>query len=196
MSGFLCGLAAGGPVLIVLDDLHNAGDSTIELLHSLRTRITTTPLLVIGTVRSVEGAGVRTALRATAHPLEVGALPASAVASLATAAGHPALADEITNRTGGHALFVVELLRGLDAGTRLPGSLHDAVDERLQTLGDDAVLRAAAVLGSAFEPRPRRERRRHRGRRGAARMRARVRRRAADRRPALSTSSPTTSCAR
>ena len=58
-------------------------------------------------------------------------------------------------RTAGLPLFVVEVLRALahgDAG--LPPSLQSAVVERVARTGEDTerLLRAAAVLGSAFDP--------------------------------------------
>jgi hypothetical protein len=57
--------------------------------------------------------------------------------------------------TRGHPLFVVETIRGLAAGeSGIPGTLRDAILQRVARAGDraDTLLRAAAVLGSSFEP--------------------------------------------
>jgi DNA-binding SARP family transcriptional activator len=155
VCAFLAGLAAGTPLLVVLDDLHNAGRSTVELLHYLRTRLPTSRLLILATVRSAEGAATIQALEPVATRIDVGGLPAPAVHALAAAAGQARLAGEITRRSGGNALFVVEILRGLTEGIDLPESLQAAVLARVAGLGPvaHAVLRAGAVLGAAFDPR-------------------------------------------
>jgi predicted ATPase len=155
VSAFLCGVGRRQPLLLVLDDLHNAGHSMIELLHFLRLRLPSARLLVLATVRADEGADVINALASVAGRVELGPLPAAAVRRLAAAAGRSDLAEEIVRRTGGHALFVVEILRGLASGERgLPQSLQAAVLTRVARTGDqtEVILRAGAVLGSAFDP--------------------------------------------
>jgi tetratricopeptide (TPR) repeat protein len=85
----------------------------------------------------------------------VGPLGADAVGRLARRAGQGELAGPILQRTGGHTLFVVEVLRALAAGdTGVPGSLRDAVQARLHRTGTAAetLLRAASVLGPAVDP--------------------------------------------
>ena len=54
----LCGLAVRRPVLLVLDDLQNAGRATVELLHYLARHARRARLLVISTIRAEEGAAV------------------------------------------------------------------------------------------------------------------------------------------
>jgi DNA-binding SARP family transcriptional activator len=155
VSTFFCRLADVTPLLLILDDLQNAGRSTLELLHYFRTRLGTARLLVVGTVRRAEGAAVLRALAPVATQVEVGALPAEGVRALAAAAGQPELAEQIVRRTRGHALFVVEILRGLTSGSTLPESLQSAVVARIRGLDPPAedVLRAGAVLGTNFDPR-------------------------------------------
>jgi DNA-binding SARP family transcriptional activator/tetratricopeptide (TPR) repeat protein len=143
------------PVLIALDDLQNAGRSTIELLHYLSRHSANARVLVAGTVRAEEGSDVLGPLGAVAARIDLGPLPADAVSSLAAAAGRADQTDEIMRRTRGHTLFVVETLRALVAGTTgIPESLEAAVLERVRRAGREVedVLRAAAVLGVAFEP--------------------------------------------
>jgi DNA-binding SARP family transcriptional activator/tetratricopeptide (TPR) repeat protein len=151
--GFLSGLAGDRTVLVVLDDLHNSGSSTTEVLHYLRTVLPTTRLMVAATVRTESGSEAIATLAEVADTVRVGPLPRTAVHQLAIAAGRGDRADEIARRTGGHALFVTEILRG--DPNALPATLQSAVLARVAASGHavDTLLRAAAVLGAAFEPR-------------------------------------------
>ena len=56
VAAVLRGLAAERPTLLLLDDLHNAGLATVELLHYLARRAGGARLLVSATVRAEEGA--------------------------------------------------------------------------------------------------------------------------------------------
>ncbi len=154
VSVFLCELARVRPVLLQLDDLHNAGESSIELLHFLRTVLPSAAVLVVATVRTDEGAELLATLAPVATRLEVGPLAPSAVRALAVAAGRGHRADEIVQRTGGHALFVAEILRGADDDDAIPATLQVAVLTRTARLGRSAtaLLRAGAVLGASFDP--------------------------------------------
>lgn len=155
VSALLAGLARSAPVLVFLDDLHNAGTSTIELLHFLRTALPTSRVLVVATVRTEEGGDAIAALAPVATTVEVGPLSRAAIGLLAAAAGQAHRADEIANRTGGHALFVAEVLRTTTADESVPATLQAAVLTRVARAGTDVetLLRAGAVLGAAFEPR-------------------------------------------
>src|SRR5262249_3366662 len=80
---------------------------------------------------------------------------ADAVAQLARAAGQDELAGRILERTRGHTLFVVEVLRALASGEQgVPESLRTAVQARVHRAGPpvETLLRAAAVLGSTVDP--------------------------------------------
>ena len=77
------------------------------------------------------------------------------MAQLARAAGQGQLADRILERTRGHTLFVVEVLRALTSGDAgVPESLRTAVQARVRRAGPpvEALLRAAAVLGATVDP--------------------------------------------
>ena len=153
--GFLRGLAARNPVLVVLDDLQYAGQSTIEFVHYLGRNAGGSRLLVVATVRAENDAETSAALTAVASRVEVGPLGAAAVEQLAGRAGQAGLADRILRQTRGHTLFVVEVLRALAEGdSGLPESLRSAVQARVRRLGPEAeqLLRAAAVLGAAVDP--------------------------------------------
>jgi DNA-binding SARP family transcriptional activator/tetratricopeptide (TPR) repeat protein len=154
VHGYLSGLAARGPVLLLLDDLHNAGLATVELLHYLA-RHARGRLLLLATVRAEEGAAALRTLAEVAEVIDLGPLPADAVTRLAARAGQGHLAPRILHRTGGHALFVVETLRALAAGDPgIPDSLQAAVLARVTRAGGavEELLRAAAVLDAAMEP--------------------------------------------
>ncbi len=147
--------AGRGPVLLMLDDLHNAGLATVEQLHLLSRTAGAEPLLVVATLRTAEGAEAVRRLEPVAEQLVLGPLPDDAVHRLAEAAGHPELGDSIVRRTRGHALSVVETLRAITAGEEgVPASLTAAVLARVGRLGESEqeLVRAACVLGTSFEP--------------------------------------------
>jgi predicted ATPase len=157
VTDLLRALADQEPVLLVLDDLHNAGLATVELLGFLARSAaeTGTRLLVVATVRPAEGDAALRALAGVATRIDVGPLPPPAVRQLVTDAGHADAADLILDRTRGHPLFVVEALRGLAEGApEVPESLPAAIVARVRATGaaTEGVLRAAAVLGTSIDP--------------------------------------------
>jgi DNA-binding SARP family transcriptional activator len=162
-AAFLTGLAERAPVLLVVDDLQYAGQSTVEFVHYLGRHMSGARLLAVVTLRSEHDQQVGAALAAVASRLEVGPLGRAAVGQLAREAGQSALAGPILERTRGHTLFVVEVLRALAAGDVslaqgaegiMPESLRSAVQARVRQAGaaTESLLRAAAVLGAAVDP--------------------------------------------
>jgi DNA-binding SARP family transcriptional activator/tetratricopeptide (TPR) repeat protein len=152
---FLRELAARNPVLLMLDDLQYAGQSTVEFVHYLGRHAGGARLLVLATVRAENDAEVGAALAAVASRVDLGPLGADAVGQLARQAGQAGLADRILRQTRGHTLFVVEVIQALaDGDSGLPESLGGAVQARARRLGAEAeqLLRAAAVLGAAVDP--------------------------------------------
>jgi DNA-binding SARP family transcriptional activator len=151
VAGTLSRLGRRGPLLVNLDDLQDAGRSSVELLHYLARRAGRTALLVSATVQPDRGASALATLRDVAHVVRLGPLQYADVATLATRLGHPELSDALMRRTAGHPLFVVESLRALSTGSaELPDSLREAVLARVRRLSEPAetVLRAAAVFDS------------------------------------------------
>ena len=149
-------LSARDPVLLVLDDLQNAGLATFELLHLLARRSSPARILVVATVRTEDGEEPLRRLGGVAQSLDLGPLDAAAVQCLADTAGLGSLGQSIAARTGGHALFVVETLRSISIGDEgVPASLNAAVLSRVARLDADVqeILRAAAVLGPSVDPR-------------------------------------------
>jgi DNA-binding SARP family transcriptional activator/tetratricopeptide (TPR) repeat protein len=143
------------PVLLLLDDLHNAGSTTAEAVRYLARRGESARLLVVGTVRREEGASALATLADVSAEVEPQALSAAAVERLAVSAGLADQAAAIARSTRGHPFFVVEVLRGLAAGQEsLPGSLQSAVLDRVARAGEpvERLLRAASVLSAEVDP--------------------------------------------
>jgi len=155
LRAILRSLAEHSPVLLLVDDLQYAGQSTIELMHLLGREPAGIRLLVVATVRAEHDAQIGAALAPVADRVAVGPLGPEAVAQLARAAGHGELAGRIMEQTRGHTLFVVEVLRALASGEAgVPASLRTAVQARVRRAGlpVETLLRAAAVLGATVDP--------------------------------------------
>jgi DNA-binding SARP family transcriptional activator len=148
-------LSGRAPVLVVLDDLQNAGRATVELLHYMSRHLGGSRVLVLATIRREEGADALSTLGAVSDLIDVEPLSLAAVTDLATRSGQAHLVDHIVQQTRGHTLYVVETLASLSTGREgVPPSLQAAVLTRVQRAGPDieVLLRAAAVLGAALDP--------------------------------------------
>ncbi len=155
IRAFLTALAERHPVLVLVDDLQYAGQSTIEFMHFLGRQAAGSRMLVMVTVRAENDAQIGAALAPVASRVEVGPLGPEAVRQLVRAAGQGDLAESILERTRGHTLFVVEVLRALASGDiGAPASLRTAVQARVRRAGAavEALLRAASVVGAAVDP--------------------------------------------
>ena len=155
VTSLLGGLAERGPVLLLVDDLHYAGQSTVELLHFLGRHVTGARLLTMVMVRAEHVTEIGTALDPVAVRIDLGPLAPAAVEQLAREAGQGTHVADILQRTRGHTLFVVEVLRALRGGDDgVPSSLREAVQARVRRAGGpiEALLRAASVLGAAVDP--------------------------------------------
>jgi class 3 adenylate cyclase/ketosteroid isomerase-like protein/tetratricopeptide (TPR) repeat protein len=156
------------PVLLVLDDLHWAGKTTLTLLRHVLRNAGEARLLVLCTYRDTELSrshplaatiadlrGDRTATRTT-----VGGLSSEDVVAYVAAVGHEdrALGRELARVTSGNPFFLIEALRHVEesGGVWEPGSLPEGVREatgrRLSRLSEDAneALLVAAVAGTTF----------------------------------------------
>ena len=81
VRALLRGLAERNPVLLLVDDLQYAGQSTVELMHFLGREPAGARLLVLATVRAENDAQVGAALAPVARRVEVGPLGPDAVAA-------------------------------------------------------------------------------------------------------------------
>jgi ATP/maltotriose-dependent transcriptional regulator MalT len=157
-------LAAAAPVLIVIEDLHWADQSTLELVAYFVRALRGSPVAVVGTFRSDElhrSHPLRALLTSwersrTVQRIELVRFDRDEVASQLSAIlgrePQPALLDTVFQRSEGNAFLVEELLGVVTAGgdpTGLPPSLRDVLLARVDGLGPQAqrLLRTAAVGG-------------------------------------------------
>ena len=160
VHGALDVLAASGPVLVVIEDVHWADRSTRDLLTLLFTRPFRHPVAVVASYRT-DDLHRRHPLRSSVaewvrlpgvHRVQLPPLADDDVRRLlqSLVAGLPPQdLHRIVARAGGNAFFAEELLAaGLGDG-RLPDDLTDLLLVRLDRLQDPArdVVRAAAVAG-------------------------------------------------
>ncbi|MEJ7799437.1 MAG: adenylate/guanylate cyclase domain-containing protein [Ilumatobacter sp.] len=165
IGGIVDGLrrrAQRAPVIVWVDDLQWAAPVLLELLETIARQLAGLPLLVVTTTRP--GDGDVTGWPPPVDPaitmqLSLEALDTPSSVTLVTkAAGRP-LPDEvvadISTRSGGNPLFLIELARlaasSDDAGSReLPGTLRALVAARLDQLATTQrqVLDNAAILGN------------------------------------------------
>ncbi|WP_409495111.1 BTAD domain-containing putative transcriptional regulator [Amycolatopsis sp. cmx-11-12] len=153
-------LTGAEPLLLVLDDLHWAGEETLALLTSVLAE----PVLIVATYRGTDPSSRLTDFlgrAARAEPVRVylGGLPETAVADLVRATTGQEIDAEtagvILRRSGGNAFFVRELARllaaeGPAALDTVPPGVRDVVRHRVEALPDEArgVVRRAAVIGT------------------------------------------------
>lgn len=165
----LAAIAATRPVVLVLEDLHDADAPTVDWLSSLVHDDRDLRLLVVATYRPREAALARNGLPAAAAAIEASPRGASIDLELlgrreveeylqqrgSTTWSRP-LAESIHRRSGGNPLFMVtvadtiELLGG-DAG-EIPESLRGLLEVQLRALDFEQreVLVAAAAVGVEF----------------------------------------------
>jgi DNA-binding SARP family transcriptional activator len=165
-TALLAAAASRRPVLLVLDDLHWADDSTLALLRHLVRATGGQRLLILGTFRTNEVnpdhllADTLAALwRETGvSRIELTGLSSDEVFELCQVAAGSSLddqardfVDELQRDTGGNPFFVGELLRHLveSGGLVRDGSDQWTADERLLRTGLPASLRE--VIGQRVE---------------------------------------------
>ncbi len=177
VAAFLADASRSRPLVVVLEDLHWADASSLELLRFVSGQLADTAMLIVGTYRDAElgqdhllssvlselAGGDRTRL------LRLHGLAEPAVRALieTTAGSVPsdALVRAVWERTEGNPFFVGEVVRLLAAEggfegpvdalpVAIPRGARDAVARRLDGLGPQAreTLTVAAVSGREFEP--------------------------------------------
>jgi class 3 adenylate cyclase/DNA-binding CsgD family transcriptional regulator len=167
-------LAADRPLVVVIDDVHNADPSSLEALGYIAHSCVDDPLLVVLTARSGEvtaGSAAGEILSGLEQEgllrrLPVGPLAGSDLRALAEAVAGQAVPDALVGwlleRSQGNPFFALALMRALlDKGgdleapalERLPESLAERVAGRLSHLDSSAVeiLELLAVLGRRAE---------------------------------------------
>src|SRR6266540_3374549 len=161
--GLLERLAARAPLLLILEDLHWADRSSLELLAFLAHGLGDAPVALLATYRSDE-LHRRHRLRPLladldrshrADRFELVRLSRGELAELLAGRlgrqPEPEVLEGILRRSEGNPLFAEELLEAelRDDAATLPATLQDLLAVRVETLSDPArqVLRLAALVG-------------------------------------------------
>jgi len=165
--------AAAGPLLVVLDDLHRSGPTTLTALRVVMRRSLALPAAVVVAFRTPLPRNLAEAVddvrRGGATSIHLGALSDEDLVRLAhdrfAAVPGPRLVRRLAG-AGGNPLFAAELLAAAErdnglvreggivdlSNESLPSSFREAVLERTELLSERAaaLLRQAAVLGTTF----------------------------------------------
>jgi len=172
VSSLLADAAHLRPLVLFLDDLHWADQSSLLLLRHLARSAKSAPLMVLGTYRPVEVGDEHPLAEALAELRRARAVERLSLSGL----GEGEVAELIAGRTGleapsgfvrrvaerseGNPFFIEELLHDVDAESDwsvaaggVPDSVRDLLLRRLRGLGDDCrqALSVAAVAGREFE---------------------------------------------
>jgi DNA-binding CsgD family transcriptional regulator len=158
--------AASTPVLLVLEDLHWADTSTLDLIVFLAHNLDDRPVLLLATYRADEPASAERVRRladgvrrsGSALALELGPLEREELAELLAAhADHPlpaGLTDAIADRSEGNPFFAEELLAAAsERSVELPQGLRNTLLQRVAGLDrpTESLLRVAAAAGRDVE---------------------------------------------
>ena len=165
-------LAAGRPLLLVVDDLHWADPASVELLLYLLRRPPEVPLCVAVAFRSRQlgpkaSAALQQAQRDSHGELiELSPLSAEEARAFVPANVPPATAERLYRDSGGNPFYLEELVRALREGDEplsragdgdgdpLPPSVTAVIANELDRLTPQAreLAQAASVVGDPFEP--------------------------------------------
>jgi predicted ATPase len=166
VSAYLLAASQRTPLLIILDVLHAADPSSLQLAEFVARGLRSARLCVLGSHRDVEARRSPEVERGLARLARAGErfllprLAADEVALLVeaeTGREDPAATRMIHDATEGNPLFVRELLRliaarGAASGGGVPAGVRAVIRERLALLSaaSVALLQAAAVVGREF----------------------------------------------
>ena len=157
------------PVLLVLDDLHWAGKTTLALLRHLLREAGEARLMVVGTYRDTELARTHPLAETLADlrrdgvttRISLGGLASEDVDAYLDAVGidDRALGRELAEITSGNPYFLIEVVRHVEeaGGTwsigDLPEGVREATGRRLSRLAGSTnrALSVAAVAGTTFD---------------------------------------------
>lgn len=172
-------LAGGGPLIIVVDDIHWLDDASLQFMHTIAHHVARRRVLLILAYRGEEiaaNARVATLLESVRRepnarhcvlPRLTEADTRLLVAAAAPASHAPEFGQSLHRETDGHPFFLVSMMQsiaeqGLVAGAdarvsptprSLPEALRNSVRSRLARVPREAraVLDVAAVLGRRFQ---------------------------------------------
>ncbi|MCX2948762.1 BTAD domain-containing putative transcriptional regulator [Lentzea sp. NEAU-D7] len=141
---------SAAPVLVVLDDLHQADEETLAVLAAFTAARLSGRVLVVATSRTA--VPLEALARADPVRVELGGLDEEAVAAIVG----PLHARAVHERSGGNPFYVKELARLVASGGDLgsvPAGVRDVLRHRLAGVPAEVrtVLRQASVLGRDVE---------------------------------------------
>jgi tetratricopeptide (TPR) repeat protein len=152
IATFLAQVAGAGPVLLLLDDLQWAGETTLALIRDLLSEAEDLPLLLLATYRDgdVEAAHPLSATMlsleraGSAERLTLGPLPPADVRQLVAllGGGTGPMPDDLLRRAGGNPFLTEGLLAGSDAAEGSP----EASQPRTSEVVGASIRRRAALL--------------------------------------------------
>jgi DNA-binding CsgD family transcriptional regulator len=159
LTELLGNVSADGPVIVVLDDVHNADASSWQALYHIARRLPDRPVLVLATARTADLARHPVAGQVLVGleqddvlaRLGLQALTGESVAALTRAVlgaedVPPALVSWLAERSRGYPLFVVGLLRALlEEGA-------DLAQPRLARVPESLAGRVAVLVGRLDPP--------------------------------------------
>ncbi|MBV8161644.1 MAG: hypothetical protein JO265_12040, partial [Acidimicrobiia bacterium] len=158
-------------MVVVLDDLHWADESSLLLLSFVAAQLATNPVAIVGTYRSTEVgpehpiAAVLRDARRRGNVLHLAGLDTHGVAALMASTAGTELRDELAaavyRQTGGNPLFVGEITRLLaahnaldrtDVSLGVPAGVREVIERRMVRLPQRCIelLTLAAVVGEEF----------------------------------------------
>ena len=175
--GFLTRASEARPILIFIDDIHCADESSLALLTFLSRRVAGASILLVAAYREEEFRDRRAAEETlgdllsgpVVHRLALRGLDRNSIRDYlqARSGAQPStqLLDTVHSASGGNALFVAEIVqilrtegrlrktvRGLETGWVIPVSLRSILGRRLRRLAapDRELLELASVVGHSF----------------------------------------------
>jgi DNA-binding SARP family transcriptional activator len=149
-------LAAERTVVVVLDDVHWAEPTLLDLVEYLTARLAAVPLLLVCLARPQLPEDRLAWLRRQATVMPIDPLSASESEVLLEELGAPGqLRAQITETADGNPLFVEQLAAiavANEPGIAMPGSIRGVLHARLDRLDREerAALECAAVAGRSF----------------------------------------------
>ena len=168
VARFLCGVGDAHPLVVVLEDIHWADLTSLQLLGFLADHVAGARVAVVATYRDADPLADDTlrhvlgdfARRPAIQRHELEGLSDVDIGSCMATLGvsvRPELVTTVWRRTAGNPFFVTELLQllpqdGVDLANVIPRGVRDVVRSRVAHLPDTTVEVAggAAVLGQHF----------------------------------------------
>lgn len=149
---YLVALAAVGPVVVWIEDIHWADALVLRLIDRASADVASR-LLVLATARPEFADSAH--FRPSEDRIEIELGPLSEAESVALAGSASRVEEAAVRRAQGNPLFIVELARARLTSSDVPVSVQAVIGARLDELppADRGLLQHAAIVGDAFTAR-------------------------------------------